>query len=522
MDDMTAPTPSPCAAVLEHLTGRNRGHYSWITSDAMDIWLDGDGGLRVLLPGAQLPEGQHMARVLRDGERFSVDAAEGAELWVNRQQVTQAPLAQGDMIEFGETGPLSRFRVYDDQTRPKPTIGEILGDTVSYLRSSRRSLPRRAVGACAGLAGRVTSDGALLFRAGVLAALVALAIAVALQFRTDRSLRAQIESRQFQVDAVAAALSETQRDTIRPGDLTALQEELRARLTVNAERLETLEARSGAEMRVIGGAAGSVAFLQGGYGLRHRESEQMLRQVVDGDGVPMRLPNGRPMLSVEGNGPVAEVQFNGTGFVLRDEGVIVTNRHVALPWDDEPGVRMGGAAMEPVMIRFVAYFPERVGPMELSVRALSDTADLALLVPVGEEVLPEGLSLAEQVPLPGQEVLVMGYPTGLMSLLAQSGEAFVEALREKGETGFWQVAARLSEAGRMSPLSSRGIVGQATGAAVVYDAETTHGGSGGPVLNLRGEVVAVNAAIIPEFGGSNLGVPVAQVRALLGAAVESQ
>ncbi len=49
----------------------------------------------------------------------------------------------------------------------------------------------------------------------------------------------------------------------------------------------------------------------------------------------------------------------------------------------------------------------------------------------------------------------------------------------------------------------------------MYDAETTHGGSGGPVLDINGSVIAVNAAILPEYGGSNLGVPVAKVRTLL-------
>ncbi len=56
---------------------------------------------------------------------------------------------------------------------------------------------------------------------------------------------------------------------------------------------------------------------------------------------------------------------------------------------------------------------------------------------------------------------------------------------------------------------------QLTDRFVVYDAETTSGGSGGPVLNLAGEVVAVNSAILPEFGGSNLGVPVEHGRTLL-------
>ena len=43
---------------------------------------------------------------------------------------------------------------------------------------------------------------------------------------------------------------------------------------------------------------------------------------------------------------------------------------------------------------------------------------------------------------------------------------------------------------------------------------TTHGGSGGPVIGLDGRVVAVNSAIIPEFTGSNLGVPAAEAMRL--------
>ena len=54
----------------------------------------------------------------------------------------------------------------------------------------------------------------------------------------------------------------------------------------------------------------------------------------------------------------------------------------------------------------------------------------------------------------------------------------------------------------------------------VYDTDTTYGGSGGPVLGLDGNVVAVNAAILPEFGGSNLGVPASEARRLIEAARE--
>ena len=51
--------------------------------------------------------------------------------------------------------------------------------------------------------------------------------------------------------------------------------------------------------------------------------------------------------------------------------------------------------------------------------------------------------------------------------------------------------------------------------AIAYDADTTKGGSGGPVLNSARELMAVNAVILPEYGGSNLGVPLNEVNRLL-------
>ena len=145
----------------------------------------------------------------------------------------------------------------------------------------------------------------------------------------------------------------------------------------------------------------------------------------------------------------------------------------------------------------------------------SDDADLAVLTRQDETGTIPSLRLAGVPPAAGDEVIVMGYPTGLRSMLAQSGDAFIEELQKTENTGFWSVASRLAEEGYIAPLASRGIVGQATPTTIVYDAETTHGGSGGPVLDIDGAVVAVSTAILPEYGGSNLGVPAAKVQALL-------
>jgi S1-C subfamily serine protease len=125
------------------------------------------------------------------------------------------------------------------------------------------------------------------------------------------------------------------------------------------------------------------------------------------------------------------------------------------------------------------------------------------------------LQLAETSPRPGDEVIVMGYPTGIQALLARADPVAVQAILDAGPLDFWQIVRRLSEDDLIAPLATVGVVGQVTTTSVVYDAETTHGGSGGPVLNLNGQVLAVNAAILPQFGGSNLGVPAAEALRLL-------
>ena len=242
----------------------------------------------------------------------------------------------------------------------------------------------------------------------------------------------------------------------------------------------------------------------------------MLRHVVDGEGRPLLEPRGQPLLSLEGNGPVAERPFTGTGFVAGEKRVLITNRHVALPWEnDESAAALADRGLKPEMIKFIFYKPgsPTAGAVELF-RAAED-ADLAALRFKSAEGPKISLTLAAKPPAPGDEIIVMEYPTGLRSMLAQSGDAFIKELQNSGDTEFWSVAARLAQKKHIAPLASRDIVGQATPAAIVHDAETTHGGSGGPVLNIEGKVVAVNAAILPEFGGSNLGVPVSKVRELL-------
>jgi len=52
----------------------------------------------------------------------------------------------------------------------------------------------------------------------------------------------------------------------------------------------------------------------------------------------------------------------------------------------------------------------------------------------------------------------------------------------------------------------------------VFDAPSAQGGSGGPVFNKFGQVIAVEYAVLQKFGGNSFGIPIAYARALLAEA----
>ena len=516
---MQTDTKRPVTAAIEHLTGPARGTAIWLSGDVLDVALVGARQLRVAESTSVQPEQGVIARLHRSGESYEIQAFEPYPLWVNGERVSAKKLEPRDLIEFGETGPLSRFQLYREGSAVRKSVADIIGDCIDYTRVSRKPIGARMRRALGDLVSDITLRTTVLFRISVVLAIVVLATTAVHQSLSSVRLKRQLESDALKLESFSSALARARQEALRQGDLNALREELGQRLSTASERLAALEERSEASARVIASAMRSIVFLQGAYGFREKESGRMLRHAVDAQGNLLMLPRGQPMLTLEGDGPVAERQFTGTAFVATGNGVLLTNRHVALPWENDASAgSLVEQDMEPVLVKFIGYLPETIEPFAVELLEASDTADLALLKRGGGARPVAHLRLAAKAPRPGDEVIVMGYPTGLVSMLAQTGDAFIEALQAEGNLDFWQVAERLSKAQFIRPLASRGIVGQVTPATVVYDAETTHGGSGGPVLAMSGEVIAVNAAVIPEYGGSNLGVPVDEARRLLAKA----
>ena len=283
-----------------------------------------------------------------------------------------------------------------------------------------------------------------------------------------------------------------------------------------AGRLDELELRSKAGAQIIRQYSASVVMVQSAYGFRHTPTGRFLRQVLGEDGRPQMAANGLIMLSLDGTGAIAERQFIGTAFAVKGEGLFVTNRHVGYPWEQDAIIALrSDSGLEPVLLKLVAFIPGRKQAATVEVVAASQQDDLALLRLSQNGLAVDGPALADEVAQPGEEVIVLGYPTGLRSLLAQAGDEFIKTIQQSETTEFWNVARSLAEADKIAPLASRGIVGRVSEHNIVYDAETTHGGSGGPVFNIKGQVIAVNTAILPEFGGANLGIPAAKIQMLI-------
>jgi S1-C subfamily serine protease len=406
-----------------------------------------------------------------------------------------------------------RFRLYDADAEPYKSLPEVFSDCMECVRAES-GMVRKAATLAVSVPRELATRTSRRFRGLMVLGLVILAGSTLFLARRSFRLEQQLLEGISRVEGLSDLVTRTREQSLDTQELRELVEGFRS----TSERLEALEALTAAGSRVVAQAGEATLFLQGSYQFLEPGTGRPLRMILGPGGRPLVNPLGHPALSLDGDGPPLEIYVTGTGVVVTADGVVVTNRHVAVPWefdDAARGILAGG--FEAVMTRMVGYYPGVPDPLEVTVVGASEDADLAALRPV---VAPDSgsfafLPLATAPPSPGEEVIVVGYPLGLRALMARSDAAFLQALSDQGVTDFWEQAERLSRAGFMAPLASRGIVGQVTGEKVAYDAETTSGGSGGPVLNLRGEVVAVNQAILPEFGGSNLGVPAALVRALL-------
>jgi S1-C subfamily serine protease len=219
-----------------------------------------------------------------------------------------------------------------------------------------------------------------------------------------------------------------------------------------------------------------------------------------------------------GHRPEFRARISGTGFVVSD-GLLATNRHVAEPWYEDPQstllIRKGAM---PRLEMLLAFFPGLPTPVNITPAVVSAQGDLAILRIEDTEAVHQlrPVPLAADIPNPGELVAVVGYPMGVLGMVAKSPPAVYERLAfRRDDQGAANELAALS---LIRPSSTCGHLGDVVGDKLIYDAPTAHGGSGGPVFNSQGEVIGVNAAYIDGFSGGTLGVSVRALKPLITAA----
>ncbi len=287
--------------------------------------------------------------------------------------------------------------------------------------------------------------------------------------------------------------------------------QLRKELADTTSRLNKIEGVSQRAEGVIRSYAKSVCLLHVTVVFNVKESGRRLRYGgIGSDGTPLKDSDGNVVYTTEGRAPEVHADFFGTGFIAGD-GKILTNHHVAQPWwqnEELAGATKQG--LEPVIGEMTAYFPGAPGGTSVNISQISSDADLALLHGDLSELQRPSLKLdpRPEAAVSGEPLISVGYATGLDAILARAGDQTVEEVIKASGGEPKLILQELAKRQLIRPLVTQGHVGDILPDKIVYDAQTTSGGSGGPLLDDNGGVIGVTFAIVRGFGGSNFGVPI--------------
>jgi hypothetical protein len=521
---------------LFHLSGPRRGEVDLV--ETLPATIGSELGSRVLVPGVAPLH----ARIIHKGANIVVEnQSPGEGTLLAGEAVEQGILRDGDVLQLGPDGPKLRFRNRDENSVPllqaldwaRPDGSPGLANTRPFLRALFQEAEAR------------TSH---IFRLSVALLLIFLTGLFTWSYLLSRKLQRQLAAVQESLrrsederHAFQARIEEERRRA--DGDrrtLKAKEAEFRERqeqlqkqiaestngevqtlkgdLTAARSRLEALERENAVGERIIREYGGGVCLIQGSYAYYDEEGRGLKVKVNDA-GQPQEASDGSTEVTVEGAGPLHTVSVLGTGFLVDRKGLVITNRHVGEPWwKDSTATTLAEKGFRPRLVFLRAFFPRVDGPIELKVERHADGADLSLLRADvhGQRGIPAlPLDLTGRGAIAGKPVVVVGYPTGLEALLAKADGSVVQTLLDKTGTRADQLAEALSRKGLVRPSTTQGHIGDVTKTDIVFDAPTTQGGSGGPIFNQEGVVIAVEYAVLPKFGGNAFGIPVSNVLRLL-------
>jgi S1-C subfamily serine protease len=286
---------------------------------------------------------------------------------------------------------------------------------------------------------------------------------------------------------------------------------LKKQLQETQNRLKRLENEGRVAETIVHTYGPSVCLLHVVVQFRDKDSGQVIRISTDATGRPLADDKGMVSLETEGTGSPLQLDVFGTAFLIARDGRLLTNHHVVEPWWGDEGLKQlldkGAIAFAS---SYTAYFPASSQGIPAKVERISTQADLATLklqTPEPPRTAILELDDRSEASVTGDAVVLIGYPTGIEGILARAGNDVTQKVAENAH-GLTQIVSQLASQHLIRPTTTQGHIGDVLKDKIVYDAATTSGGSGGPLFNRSGKVIGVNFAILSDFGGSNLAVPV--------------
>jgi DNA-binding response OmpR family regulator/S1-C subfamily serine protease len=291
-------------------------------------------------------------------------------------------------------------------------------------------------------------------------------------------------------------------------DMATLQQQLRD----TNDRLKRVEKQGSAAQNIIPADVQSVCLLHVSVAFNQKQSGARLRYAgLNPQGEPLQDSEGNPILTLEGHGPEVKFDIFGTGFLVGPGGRVLTNRHVAEPWwkNDELN-ELTSQGFQPQISVIRAYFPGDPRAFHAEIQDVSKETDLATMRVDVQDLKRVILSVdsSKSAATSGDPIVLMGYATGLAAILARTDEESAQKILAHGSGDVSQILDELARRSLIRPLITQGHIGDVLPDKIVFDAQTTSGGSGGPLFNQQGKVIGVTYAILKGFGGSNFGIPI--------------
>ena len=293
---------------------------------------------------------------------------------------------------------------------------------------------------------------------------------------------------------------------------------LKRQLVDTQSRLALLEKENKIAESVVQRYGPSVCLLHIVVEFLDKYTGKPIQVAVDATGKPLVDEKGMAQLDVGGKGPHLQIDAFGTGFLAGRDGTILTNHHVAEPWwKDDELKQLLDHGVDAYVLSYEAYFPEESAAIRAQLDRISSTADVATLkleAPGPPHAKLLELDDRSEASVPGEPVVLIGYPTGVEGILARAGSEVAQKIAG-GTQNVTQIMSQIASQQLIRPTTTQGHIGDVLQDKIVYDAATTSGGSGGPLFNRNGSVIGINFAILKDFGGSNLAVPAKYANDLL-------